>query len=632
MKHEPINDHFRPAYEGRAAFAWGLAGFYALVLMAFVRIGWHASLAMFAMAAVMFAVRGWQTQKHWSFKLRLAGRPIELLPAVQLEKASAKLKDEIWLGWGFRWEPRHAQLAYEVLKKDMEEIYPPAWYLKWSKAPQDPRKAKGLPWVQGLEAERDVLLPFKALEGHTAIMAITGAIKTTFYKLLVYQFARRGDVVIVMDPKGDRDLQRICRDVPASLGHPERFVMCHPAFGSKSFRYDALAAWDRETQVASRIRMIMSASEDDNFVSYVWMTVTHIVGCMKRIGRRVSIATLLDHVQSQAAAEQLAERVIERFLQEDSPHHSVLVEARVAEMETESRKPRGRGTQISNPKLAALAEYFKFEVADSKRPREISGLVSALESNREWFSKMVVALTPILTKLSSGDLGPLLSPDYQDIEDERPIFNARKIIEGGYVAYFGLDALSDSSVAEAIAAMALADLAATAGEIYNYENPSSSTRKIHVVCDEWGDLVCEPLIQLANKARGANVVLYLAGQTFADLVVKLGDPNKARRVLGNCNNLIVGATSDKDTLDIVMSKFGETSVRSMSVAQGSGQKTEDTGLEYSATRTTSLKETVTDLVPPNVVMALPDLQYFAVVNRAQIYKGRVPVLTLEGSN
>ena len=241
---------------------------------------------------------------------------------------------------------------------------------------------------------------------------------------------------------------------------------------------------------------------------------------------------------------------------------------------------------------------------------------------------MVISLTPILTKLSAGDIGPLLSPDYQDVRDERPIFNSRKLIDGGYVAYLGLDALSDASVAEAIAAMMLADLAATAGEIYNYEDPRATKRKIHVICDEWGDVVCEPIIQLANKARGANVVLYLAGQTFSDLAVKMGNPQKAKRVLGNMNNLIVGATSDQDTLDIVMSKFGETVVRKVNVSQGAGQKTEDAGLEYSANRSTSMSEQSQELIPPNLIMSLPDLQYFAVVNRAQIFKGRIPVLTL----
>ncbi|MFX8184067.1 TraM recognition domain-containing protein, partial [Acinetobacter baumannii] len=84
-----------------------------------------------------------------------------------------------------------------------------------------------------------------------------------------------------------------------------------------------------------------------------------------------------------------------------------------------------------------------------------------------------------------------------------------------------------------------------------------------------------------NKARGAGVKLILAGQTFSDLVVKLGgDKAMALRVMGNMNNLIVGATNDGDTLDMIQSKIGETVIERVSSSQGSGQKTEDAGLEY----------------------------------------------------
>jgi len=32
------------------------------------------------------------------------------------------------------------------------------------------------------------------------------------------------------------------------------------------------------------------------------------------------------------------------------------------------------------------------------------------------------------------------------------------------------------------------------------------------------------------------------------------------------------------------------------------------------------------MIPRSVLMSLPDLQYVAVVNRAQIFKGRIPIL------
>lgn len=626
-----VTNYFRPAYEARSVIFWIVAALYSLALLVVMKLGLPALAAMFGISCVMAVWRYCQASKVWDFKISLAGYAVEIMPATQFEQNRPELNGDLWLGWGYRWQPKHAQLAYEVLKRNMEEIYPPQWFLKMRGVTVDPREAKGLPWIHGLDKEKDVIVPFKALEGHTAILAITGAIKTRLFTLLVYQLAARGDVVIALDPKGDKDLQNIFKEVARMLETPEKFVMFHPAFSKQSIRFDALASWDRETQVASRVRMIMSAAEDDNFVSFVWMTVTHTVGCMKRIGRRVSIATLLDCVQSQSAAEELARRVLEEFLKGEVDHIDTLLDHRVKEMENEAaRKGKGKAaSQIASPRLAAMVEHFKQNVSEQRRPREISGLIAALEANREWFGKMIVALTPILTKLSSGDLGAMLSPDYEDVADERPILNAGKLIRGGYLAYFGLDALGDTSVAEAIAAMLLSDLAGTAGEIYNYEDPNQRTRKVHIICDEWGDLVCEPIIQIANKARGAGVVLYLAGQTFSDLVVKMGSRDKGLRIMGNMNNMLVGATNDADTLDMVMAKFGETTIQQVSHGHSAGQKTEDAGLEFSANRAVSIKETAGDLVQRNLIMSLPDLQYFAMLNRSQIYQGRIPVMTLQ---
>jgi conjugal transfer pilus assembly protein TraD len=462
------------------------------------------------------------------------------------------------------------------------------------------------------------------------VLAVTGALKTVLARLLVYQLARRGDTVIVLDPKGDKGLEQVCRDVVLRLGEPERFARFHAAFPEASFRFDALANWDRDTQVASRIRLLMGGAPEDPFNAFVWTTVTDIVRAMKRLGRRVTLQSLLDTVRSQDTAEALAEEVLRAWFDEadrapfaapvPEPHHELPRSA--------PRRPPGpRQSAFVNPRLAHWVDRFRAEVPPARRPSDITGLLASLEADRGWFAKMVVGLTPVLMRLTAGDLGPLLSPDPLDFEDPRPIHTTRQLIDGRRVVYFGFDALSDPSVAEGLAALVLSDLAATAGDLYNHgQEGGRPPRRIHVLCDEWGDLVCEPVVQLANKGRGAGVVLYLFGQTLADLVVKLGDEARAKRILGNMNNFIVGATSDADTLDYLTRKLGDTTVRRTTLSQGSGQKTEDTGLEYAATRQASVTEQTLELVPPQVLAGLPDLHYIALLNRAQVYKGRIPVL------
>jgi conjugal transfer pilus assembly protein TraD len=141
--------------------------------------------------------------------------------------------------------------------------------------------------------------------------------------------------------------------------------------------------------------------------------------------------------------------------------------------------------------------------------------------------------------------------------------------------------------------------------------------------------MCEPLIQQANKGRGAGIHIWALGQTLADLVDALGGSQaKALRFMGNMNNMIVGATQDSATMEMVSEKFGMTAIDVRSQSQSTGSKTEDTGLEFSVNRGESIAERVTELFPPSLLPGMPDLQYIAMLNRSEFLKGRIPVLKL----
>lgn len=624
---------FRPVHEARAAAAWALAAAHSGLMYAMLQVNAWVAVGMAAVCIALGLRRALQALRLWRFKIGLAGAPVARLSCAAFDQGRPRLAGDLWLGWGFRWEPSHTQLCHDILKRPLHEVYPPPWVLRLHGLPSRPANGKGLSWVHGLGREQDLVVPFAALEGHTAVLAITGALKTVLARLLVYQLAARGDTVIVLDPKGDKGLEQACRDVAQRLGEPDRFLMFHPAFADRSFRFDPLASWDRDTQVASRIRLLLGpAGPDDAFMSFILMTVTDITAAMKRVGKRVNLRDLLEVIRSQECAESLAEDVLTRFLARPVRGSDGLPSDRcrsgdgVPPTMAEPRHPaRGKPAAIASPVLTELIRRYR---AQPERPADIDGLLGMLSTNREWFSKMVVSLTPVLARLSAGDLGALLSPDHADLHDTRPVHTGRSLIEGRHIAYFGLDAMSDASVAENLAALVLGDLASTAGDLYNHGGDRPPGRRVHIVCDEWGDLVCEPVIQLANKGRGAGMVLYLFGQTLSDLAVKLGDEGRAKRILGNMNNFIVGATSDADTLDFIGRKLGETVVRRTSLSQAAGQRSEDAGLAYAATRHASVSEEAIELVPPQVLMSLPDLHFLAIVNRAQVFKGRIPVLDL----
>lgn len=643
----PFEVLLRPLYELRAVAAWSFAMLWCLGWGLSLNFG-RSTIFLLVLNCLIFVIwRGKAAHSLAKRKLSLIGKPLAFLGTKQLLQALPAMGNNLWLGWGYRWEPRHTRSAYEVMKRDLSDVYPKPWILKLMGEKRNPANERGMQWIHGLEpVEKDVLVPFDALKGHCAVIATTGSLKTRLVSLIMYQLAVRGDTVIVIDPKGDPELREICRACAEAAGDPGRFLMLHPAFASLSTRMDLLKNWDRVSQVASRVSLVLAAQEDSTFKDFCWNAVHRITNGMKFVGRRVSIASLKTAMESRVSVERLTEEALTKFFKEQAPSLADRVQEEIEKQRFGgSKAPKGKTSfviETGSAELTAMIQVFtkdlSEDLAEARRtgviakPDEVKGLIAILEANKEWFGKMVVSITPMLTKLSTDDLLGLLSPDYEDLNDKRPIMDMLKVVRGKHILYIGTDTLADPSVGHALAAMALADLSAVAAEMYNHGiegDDGSQPRRIHVLVDEWGDVMCEPLLQQANKGRGAGIFIWALGQTLSDLTDALGGSQaKALRFLGNMNNLIVGATSDSETMQMVSEKFGMTAIDTRSKSQMSGSKSEDTGLEFSAGQGEKTQDLQTELFPPSLLPGLPDLQYMAMWNRSEFIKGRIPVLQL----
>ena len=139
--------------------------------------------------------------------------------------------------------------------------------------------------------------------------------------------------------------------------------------------------------------------------------------------------------------------------------------------------------------------------------------------------------------------------------------NFEKIERAGHVLYMCLDSLPDPSVATAIGALALADLAARAGMRYNL----GGYRRISLFVDEVSNVINQPLIEILNKGAEGGIFTTCAMQTLADLAKRLGSEAAARMALGNLNNLIALRSKDRPTQDFVVETFGKTAIHSVRV-------------------------------------------------------------------
>src|SRR5450755_824423 len=122
-----------------------------------------------------------------------------------------------------------------------------------------------------------------------------------------------------------------------------------------------------------------------------------------------------------------------------------------------------RPSERSTPELLAYVAFYEHHVPLPQHTKVIDAQVRTFRHNREHYQKITANLLPILSMLTSGDLGRSLSPEAYDADDVRPIVNFEKVERAGHVLYMCLDSLPDPSVATAIGALSLADLAARAG-------------------------------------------------------------------------------------------------------------------------------------------------------------------------
>lgn len=598
--------YIRKPYELYIAVAWfvatatSFAGYIVLPCGNSMMIPWLC----FGFMALQSAIKG----------LNLVGRGKvgEMLTFMDVGKLLELVKPEkMWFGWGFDWMPIHTQRAVDYM-------------LSGAKINHD-QESPGSPWIHGLNVgkEKDVLIPLKSLEGHTIMFGTTGAGKTRAYEVMVTQAIHRGDTVIMIDPKGDKELRDRMELECARAGRNDSFLFFHPAFPKSSIRLDPMRNFTRTTEIASRIASLLPSQTggSDAFTAFAFRALNLVAQGLLETGKRPSIKQLRYYIEG--GAESLLVHAIEAHANRVEPNWK---EGSAEPYFTKAKAGKAKKMEtITNPDWLATIEWYRATMSNGPKGSEgIDGLLSLVEHNRLHFSKMIASLIPVLNMLTSGDLGELLSPNEDDTRDSRQIFNTSTIISGKHVLYVGLDSLSDSIVSSAIGSIVLADFASVAGMIYN---SGKKPGRISMFVDEAAEVVNLPFIQILNKGRGAGFQVVMATQTLPDIVARLGDEARARQVVGNCNNLITLRIKDGDTQQFVVETFGQTYIKTVQQNISSAVNSAENIINYSGNSGQSLSFGEHDLFPQHLLGHLPNFHYIASIAGGRVIKGRLPIIT-----
>ena len=553
----------------------------------------------------------------------LSGRAMETISTAKMDRLTTD-PEQVVFGFGFEWLPVHSQRLHELAKIDYRQMRMENWVVRllgYVVSPQ-PDAEIGLPYIHGVELAEIVLhRPLQNFEGGTLVVGTTQSGKGVCFGWTIRQAIRRGDVVIVVDPKNSRRLRRVIEQACEQFRPPGTFQWFHPAFPEQGARIDFTFNWQKPTEIASRIQSILPPDTAGTFSAFGWDAVNVVVQGMVELERRPSLLKLTKYIEG--GIEPILEESLRRFLARQlgdgwraAPDLTRLLE--------KARKGHIRSpTPAASMELLAYVEYYEHHVHEQDHERVIDSQVRVFRHNREHYQKITAILLPILSMLTSGDIGRSLSPDPFDAHDLRPILNLEKIERAGHVFLMCLDSLPDPSVATAIGAMCLADLAARSGIRYNL----GGYRRIALFVDEMSNVINQPLIELMNKGAEGGIFTTVAMQTLADLAHRLGSEHAARMALGNLNNLIAFRTKDQPTQEFITETFGQTPIHTVRVGRNTAR---DGHLgDFTTVDSTQITEEMSEMIPPSLLGKLPNLQFFASVSGGRLCKGRLALLHAE---
>ncbi len=369
---------WRPIHEGYAAGIW-LATAITLLSVAAVAPLPPGPLQVSAGLSILLVVyRAIPALRLWRWQRRLRGQPLSFITPAQLARQQARQPRTVWLGRGFEWRPVHAQHIHEVLAHQSDTVLP-----------QDAtRGAIGVPWLHGVGTrETDIRLPLEHQAGHLLLVGTTRSFKTKLLILIIFQAVLRGEAVIVIDPKGDREVRRALQAACRRTGRSQSFVYFHPAFPDLSARLDPLKNWNNATEIASRVAaLIPSETGSDPFKAFSWNALNNIVGGLLEVEERPTLLKLRRYVEG--GPDELLQRALARYAGRYLPDYTARLTPYLKGARDSSRPTRRLaailpGSAGSDPTLAQSGGIERHGAARSGAFRQDGGVPDSSAGNAD---------------------------------------------------------------------------------------------------------------------------------------------------------------------------------------------------------------------------------------------------------
>jgi conjugative coupling factor TraD (SXT/TOL subfamily) len=545
---------------------------------------------------------------------------LKRMPSYKMAADDLPISDKkLFLGKGFLWTAQHTQRLRDLdLSYNLHFKYPSKsqfWLKQITQFIKTP-DVGGEPCVHGVaDREEDIAIDLTERASHLLVLGLPGVGKTRFAELLISQDIRRGDVVIVLDPKGDTNLLRSMITEAKRAGREKDFLVFHLGFPEVSCCYNPIGNFTRVTEAANRISNQLPGSGDSAaFQAFGWQFMNSIATALIAMGERPDYKKMLFYITK---LDILLEKYLDFWLPQIDPQFNEWVDHYIQAHTTKQKTPT---------RLKALTAYV-IEHQLAQNP-VFDDLYQACRYDKEYFSKITASLMPLLKKLTTDKLAALLSPDDKDHHDERPILDWLQVIRNKQIIYVGLDALTDSAVAAAVGNAMFSDLVSVAGRLYKFglQDGRETLPRVCIHSDEFNEIIGDEFIPLLNKARGAGFTITAYTQTWSDVEARLGSAAKAGQVAGNIGTVVMFRCKEAATVEMLLNQLPTVPilrVLPVSSAQDTPLGADDT--YYQSSNEDRFGHSDQRLIEQNDVLNLPKGQAFCLLEGGRLYKLRMPL-------
>lgn len=590
---KPLEGLLRPPLEWISSASFFVTGLWCWV------DHYHLIMCVFICLSVLRFKQGLHI---WRYQKKLKYIPNYEMSENQLPVSQKQL----FLGKGFLWTAKHTQRL-----RDLDLEYNLSFKTKAQTA------VGGEPALHGVaENEKDIFVHLVERASHLLVLGLPGVGKTRFAEMLIGQDIRRGDVVIVLDPKGDLDLLKRMA-IEANISNREKdLLILHLGFPEHSCRYNPIGNFTRVTEVANRISNQLPGSGDSQaFKEFGWQFINSIAMALVAMGEVPDYKKMRFYITKM---DILLERYLNFWLKEVDNHFEEWVNDYIKKKSTPKK---------ALERLKALIAYV--EQHDLIQNPIFDDLNTACRYNREYFSKITASLGPLLKKLTTGKAAELLSPNLNDTNDHRPILNWYEVIKHKKIVYVGLDALSDPAVAAAVGNAMFSDLTSTAGRLYKFGLDNENQQNLPRTClhsDEFNEIIGDEFIPLLNKSRGAGFTVTAYTQTWSDVEARLKSRAKAGQVAGNIGTVILFRCKEAATVELFLSQLPTVPIlRIIPTSSVSDTSHGENDIYFRSSNSDQLVHSEQRLIEQNDVLNLPKGQAFCLLEGGKLYKLRVPL-------